>query len=102
MAGFEPAPQGLEGPQATVTPHSLWTGVAHRPIDVRRLSKTPLLRAWWLETRMLPLHHAIVVAHDLTAFSDKTSPRPDAGFFRASGQNKKGLLGDRPRRPGSR
>ena len=22
MAGFEPAPQGLEGPQATVTPHS--------------------------------------------------------------------------------
>src|SRR2546425_4812286 len=23
MAGFEPAPQGLEGPQATVTPHSL-------------------------------------------------------------------------------
>ena len=59
MAGFEPAPQGLEGPQAAVTPHSLWfgrrvedpslpagqramhpphpgrtwTGVVHRPID---------------------------------------------------------------------
>lgn len=56
MAGFEPAPQGLEGPQATVTPHSLWsslglhpgwtrTGVVHRPIDIRQLSKIPLLRA---------------------------------------------------------
>jgi hypothetical protein len=71
MAGLEPAPQGLEGPQATVTPHSLWfglrvsnpslragnagcvpphpgrtwTGVVHRPIAIRRLSKTPLMRA---------------------------------------------------------
>jgi len=71
MTGFEPVPQGLEGPQATVTPHSLWVGlrvsnaslhalqrgmqpphsgrtwagVAHRPIDICRLSKTPLLRA---------------------------------------------------------
>ena len=71
MAGFEPAPQGLEGPQATVTPHSLWfglrvsnpslragnagcipphpgrtwTGVVHRPIAIRQFSKTPLLRA---------------------------------------------------------
>lgn len=26
MAGLEPAPQGLEGPQATVTPHSPWFG----------------------------------------------------------------------------
>ena len=56
MAGFEPAPQGLEGPQAAVTPHSLrfgpgwcpgrtWTGVVHRSIDIRQLSKNPLLRA---------------------------------------------------------
>ncbi len=27
MAGFEPAPPGLEGPQAAVTPHSLWFGL---------------------------------------------------------------------------
>ena len=27
MTGFEPVPQGLEGPQATVTPHSLWIGL---------------------------------------------------------------------------
>ena len=112
MAGFEPAPQGLEGPQAAVTPHSLWfglrdlnpslragnagcslhtqaergTGVAHRPIDIRQLSKTPLLRAerqgtragpCWrqrqdsnpdpqaLEARMLPLHHAADVTSRL-------------------------------------
>lgn len=71
MAGFEPAPQGLEGPQATVTPHSLWFGLRvsnpslragdagciphtqaeHGPVSLtgpwtfRQLSKTPLLRA---------------------------------------------------------
>ena len=71
MTGFEPVPQGLEGPRATVTPHSLWfglrvsnpslhgwqrgmrpphsgrtrTGVVHRPIDTRQFSKTPLFRA---------------------------------------------------------
>ena len=39
MAGFEPAPQGLEGPQAAVTPHSLWFGL--------RVSKTPPVRRWW-------------------------------------------------------
>ena len=27
MTGFEPVPQGLEGPWATVTPHSLWFGL---------------------------------------------------------------------------
>ena len=27
MTGFEPVPQGLEGPRATVTPHSLWFGL---------------------------------------------------------------------------
>ena len=64
MAGFEPAPQGLEGPQATVTPHSLWfglgscpgrtrTGVVHRPIDIvgcqrpRSFRAHPLARTVW-------------------------------------------------------
>src|SRR6185503_15455819 len=27
MTGFEPVPQGLEGPWAAVTPHSLWFGL---------------------------------------------------------------------------
>ena len=27
MTGFEPVPQGLEGPRASVTPHSLWFGL---------------------------------------------------------------------------
>jgi hypothetical protein len=31
MAGFEPAPQGLEGPQAAVTPHSRWFGLSSHP-----------------------------------------------------------------------
>jgi hypothetical protein len=37
--------------------------------------------------------------HVSNRFEDRTSPPPDADFLRASGQNKKGLLGDRPRRP---
>ena len=60
MAGFEPALQGLEGPRAAVTPHSLWFGprasnlhlqAEHGPVSLtgpstaRQLSKTPLLRA---------------------------------------------------------
>jgi hypothetical protein len=145
MAGFEPAPQGLEGPQATVTPHSLWFGLrvtipslragsagcilhtqAERgpvsltgPLIFHELSKTPPLRAHrlvppvWrqrqdsdpdpraLEARMLPLHHAVDVASPLDGLEDKTSLRPDAVFCRVSGQNKKGLPGDRPGRPGS-
>lgn len=69
MAGFEPAPQGLEGPQANryptfalvrptgiepvpprwqrgmlpAHPGRTWTGVVHRPIDFCHLSKTPLV-----------------------------------------------------------
>ena len=31
-AGFEPAPQGLEGPQATVTPHSPWFGLRYQSL----------------------------------------------------------------------
>ena len=69
MAGFEPAPQGLEGPQATVTPHSLWYGPVSftGPSTVRQLSKTPLVRA--------------NVTSRLDRFEDKTSPRPDAVFL---------------------
>jgi hypothetical protein len=166
MAGFEPAPQGLEGPQAAVTPHSLWfglrvsnpslraggaacslhtqaergTGVVHRPIDFRQLSKTPLLRAGGrqgIRTQTLPGENGVTArqrtirsyrpygdsartrtrTHELwrlgcsryttlpmslhvsNRHEDKTSLRPGADFLRASGQNKKGLLGDRPRRP---
>jgi hypothetical protein len=168
MAGIEPAPQGLEGLQAAVTPHSLWfglrvtipsfrvgnaacalhtqaerwTGVVHRPIAILRFSKTPLVRAGgrpgirtqllplngvtarqrtirsyrpsWrqrqhsepdlraLETRMLRLHTA---PHLCTRqLLSKTEPPCDltAASFRAPDQNKKGLLGDRPRRPFSR
>jgi hypothetical protein len=68
MIGFEPIPQGLEGPQAAVTPHSLWFGLpvsnrslrggtaecflhtqaehgpaVRRSTDIRQLSKTPLV-----------------------------------------------------------
>ena len=45
MAGFEPAPQGLEGPQAAVTPHSLWFGLR---------VKNPSLRAGNAECSSIP------------------------------------------------
>ena len=35
MAGLEPAPQGLEGPQATVTPHSPWFGLWYQSLIPR-------------------------------------------------------------------
>ncbi len=73
MTGFEPVPQGLEGPRATVTPHSLWFGLRvshpslhagnvecifhtqaeHGPVLLTgpstslQFSKTPLLTSWW-------------------------------------------------------
>ena len=126
MTGFEPVPQGLEGPWATVTPHSLWfglrvsnpslragnagcslhtqaergTGVVHRPIDIRQLSKTPLMRAGGrqgirIQTLPLvpPMPMSLHVSNRL-----KTSTRLDADFLRASGQNKKGPLGDLPQK----
>ena len=168
MAGFEPAPQGLEGPQATVTPHShrfglrvsnpslragnagciLHTQAERGPVSLTGPSRSVscqrprscelvggkgfepdrspgengftarqrtirLYRPFWrqrqdsnpdprvLEARMLPLHHAAAAASPPDRFRHKP-PRDQArAFFRASGQNKKGLLGDRPRRPGS-
>jgi len=73
MTGFEPVPQGLEGPWATVTPHSLWFGLRvsnpsrhagnvecflhtqaeHGPVLLTgpstsfQFSKTPLMTSWW-------------------------------------------------------
>ena len=44
MAGFEPAPQGLEGPQATVTPHSLGSGPGQRPRPNTDRCRSPALR----------------------------------------------------------
>ena len=73
---------------------------SYRPFWRQRQDSNPEPRG--LEARMLPLHHAVVVASHLHRFRDRTSPRPDAGFSAARpAKNKKGLLGDRPRRPGS-
>ena len=72
MAGLEPAPQGLEGPWAAVTPHSLWFGLRdshpslhagdvecsfhtqaeHRPVTFTghrcpSVVKDPALASWW-------------------------------------------------------
>jgi hypothetical protein len=55
-----------------------------------------------LEARMLPLHHAADRHLSQRQRTDTPSLRPDALPFRVSGQNKKGLPGDRPRRPVSR
>jgi hypothetical protein len=49
-----------------------------------------------LEARMLPLHHAADVT---SRFEDTPSLRFGPPFLRAWGKNKKGLPGDRPRRP---
>ena len=156
MAGLEPAPQGLEGPQATVTPHSHWFGLrvsnpslragnagcilhtqaergpvsltgpstlvscqrprscelvggkgfepnrslgengftarqrtihSYRPCWRQRQDSNPDPRG--LEARMLPLHHAVVVASHLDRFRDRTSPRPDAGFLPRVGPKQK-------------
>ena len=143
MAGLEPAPQGLEGPQATVTPHSLWFGLrvtipplragnaaactstprpnvdrcrspAHRHSSIvkdpalastssyRRSTTAPGLEPGPTSFggRMLPLHHAVDVAPSSTVSETKPPNDLTRSFFRA-GQNKKGLPGDRPRRPGS-
>ena len=51
---------------------------------------------------MLPLHHAVVPLSRLDCFRDKPPHDLTRAFCRAPDQNKKGLLGDRPRRPVSR
>ena len=167
MAGFEPAPQGLEGPQAAVTPHSLWFGLRvsnpslrvgrrgmlpphpgrtrtgdRRPMRHPSVVKDPALvelgGRQGIRTQLLPLgercyrpsadhpHVPPVLAtapgfepgpasfggsdapvtprcrcHFTSRPFSKTEPPCDLAraSLRASGQNKKGLLGDRPRRP---
>jgi hypothetical protein len=115
MAGLEPAPQGLEGPQATVTPHSPWFGLRYQSLipgpntdrwrspaqELLSVVKEPALAnclatAPGFEpgpTRFGGVSTASETKppHDLTRLS---SAPPD--------QNKKGLPGDRPRRPVSR
>jgi hypothetical protein len=132
------------GNAGCIPPHPgrTWTGVVHRPIAIRQLSKTPLLRAWWaardsnpiaplgrtglrpvsgpsartarwrqrqdsnadqraLEARMLPLHHAVAAALTSRPYSETNLPVTWRGLLPRRAKNKKGLLGDRPRRPGS-
>lgn len=146
MAGLEPAPQGLEGPQATVTPHShlvrptgiepvppRWQRGMHsstpRPnVDRCRspahrdpsIFKDPALASTAARTARLatapgfepgpasfggsdaPVTPRCRRCFTSRPFSETEPPRDLArAFFRAIGQNKKGLLGDRPRRPGS-
>jgi hypothetical protein len=140
MTGFEPVPQGLEGPWATVTPHSLWFGLrvsspclyagnvgcslrtqaehgpvrspAHRHPSV---VKDPALSSWWAARDSNPIaprengvtarqrtirsyrpfgHSARIrtcrcCPNASTVSEDRTSPRPDVRFFRASGPKQK-------------
>jgi hypothetical protein len=95
-----------------------WTGIAHRPIDIRRLSKNPLQSSCGNGLATAPGFEpgptsfggsdAPVTPHcrsrvcGTTASTDTPFLRPGAGLPRVSGQNKKGLPGDRPRRPVSR
>ena len=43
--GIEPVPPRWQRGMLPPHPGRTWTGVAHRPIDIRQFSKTPLLRA---------------------------------------------------------
>ena len=73
--GFEPnrsrGENGFTARQRTIR--------SYRPIWRQRQDSNPDPRG--LEARMLPLHHAVVVASHLDRFRDKTSPRLDAGFL---------------------
>jgi hypothetical protein len=133
------------GNAGCIPPHPgrTWTGVVHRPIAIRQLSKTPLLRAWWAARDSNPIapwgervygpsaDHPLVppvVAtapgfepgptrfggsdapvtprcrcsfHVSAVFQRQNLPTTWRGLLSASAKNKKGLLGDRPRRPGS-
>jgi hypothetical protein len=107
MAGLEPAPQGLEGPQATVTPHSPWFGlrvtipslragdaacILHTRPNVDRC-RSPAHRHFAgcqrphsirVGVQYCPMATAPGLEPGPTSFGgseDKTSPRPDAGFL---------------------
>ena len=79
-------------------PGRTWTGAAHRPIDIVSVFKDPthdeLVGGKGFEPNRSPLHV-------LTNPEGRPSPQPDAVLLPRSGQKQKGLLGDRPRRPGS-
>ena len=118
--GIEPVPprwqRGMHPPHSGRT----WTGSVHRPIELCQLSKTPLVRAHPLvppvgdSARIRTRTHEVwrLGCFRYTTLSlllqistvSETKPPHDLtpAFCCASGQNKKGLLGDRPRRPGSR
>ena len=88
--GFEPnrslRENGVTARQRTIR--------SYRPCWRQRQDSNPDPRA--LEARMLPLHHA---ADFTSRFEDTPSLRSGPAFLQASSQNKKGLPGDRPRRP---
>lgn len=76
-------------------PGRTWTGIAHRPIDFRQLSKIPLREHVHFRD---VIHRGYVKSRSPSA--DGVSPCSGAGHSARSRQNKKGLLGGRPRRPG--
>src|SRR6185295_10790846 len=99
MAGFEPAPQGLEGPQAPVTPHSHLvrpTGIEPVPPRWQRgmHSSTPRPN---VDRCRSPAHRHSSVVKDPARCerprSETELPQHLARAFRASGQNKKALQG---------
>ena len=72
----------------------------YRPFWRQRQDSNPDPRV--LEARMLPLHHAAVVTISIVS---KTAALPSdlaRAFSSVEAKNKKGLLGDRPRRPDTR
>ena len=123
MAGLEPAPQGLEGPQATVTPHSPWFGLWYQSLiprpnadrwrspaqELLSVVKDPASASWFGDSaRIRTRTHEVwrlgcsryttlsFLLHVSTA--SETEPPHDLtrAFCRASDQNKKGLLGIAP------
>ncbi len=139
MTGFEPVPQGLEGPWATVTPHSLWIGGVTGRLSCQRPRPFELVGSKgfepnrsWGRTGLRPVGgpsapycpsgdsaRSRTRTHELwrlgcsryttlptsSHVSTVAKTHPPSSLARVSprarDQNKKGLLGDRPRRPGS-
>ena len=140
MTGLEPVLQGLEGPRATVTPHSLWFGLRVSNPSLRagnagcflhtqaeqtsviRLSKNPLTSSWCpsADHPLVPPVLATAPGFEPGSASFGGSDAPVAphcrsrrlsrrqnppvtapSLFSERPANKKGLLGGRPRRPGS-
>ena len=101
--GIEPVPPRWQRGMLPAHPGRTWTGIVHRPIDVRRLSKTPLLRAATPVLATAPGFEpgpasvgdsdASVTPrcrrHDFTVFEDRTSLCPRARVSRARSPIKK-------------